>query len=250
MKYNKQVILSFVIILILNGCSNCSYSGRRSSKQQEQNTLNNIDKRDRRNSTTPSLDASPISIEGKSIPISAIVERVEPCVFLVYALDAQDNTIGQGTGFFISSSGIGVTNYHVFKPGVQWGIKTFDGKQYRVRRIIKQSERYDFVVFETEVQPNVTFPYLRIANQTPRKGDEVLILGNPEGLESTLSRGIVSSIRKLDNTDDLIQTDAAISHGSSGSPVININGEVVGIATLKINECENCNFAMNIQLIK
>lgn len=236
------------------GCSDCSSSGRKSQRRDrlantKPKTDNNSDiYTEGGKSTMPnrSLSENDKTLSG----IAQIVKRAEPCVFVVYALNANGNAIGQGSGFFIASSGIGVTNYHVFKPGVQWAIKTFDGKQYGVKRIIKQSERYDFVVFETEVESSMTFPYLQIANQTPSKGDEVLILGNPEGLESTLSRGVVSSIRKLDNLDDLIQTDAAISHGSSGSPVMNVKGEVVGIATLKVKECENCNFAYNIKLIK
>jgi serine protease Do len=247
---------SFVLLFLctIMGCADCSSSGRKSQRKDRLgNTKNdsgvyteggnsNNRSNDRQRETNRNIQ--PTSEIGK------VVKNAEPCVFVVYALDANGTAIGQGTGFFIAASGIGVTNHHVFKPGVQWAIKTFDGKQYRVRRIVKQSERYDFVVFETEVEKNISFPFLRLANQTPKKGDEVLVLGNPEGLESTLSRGIVSSIRKLDNSDDLIQTDAAISHGSSGSPVMTLNGEVVGIATLKIKECENCNFAYNIQLIK
>ncbi len=254
-KYFPFFILFLTTIV---GCADCSSSGRKSQRRDQ---LINAKSKIGIDSIlfteggkmNPTNDKSLPKDESKLPPLSnivTIIENAEPSVFVVYALNAQGQAIGQGTGFFIAASGTGVTNYHVFKPGVQWVIKTFDGKQYNVRRIVKQSERYDFVVFETEVSPTTTFPYLTIANQTPRKGDEVLILGNPEGLESTLSRGVVSSIRKLDNADDLIQTDAAISHGSSGSPVMNIKGEVIGIATLKIKECENCNFAMNIQLIK
>ncbi len=255
---DKRSSIFLLFLCTLLGCADCSSSGRKSQR------------RDRLTNTLPKITTDlPKNTEGSQLPtpneeirtrsksntpqskdLSSVVQQAEPCVFVVYALDAKGNTLGQGTGFFIAASGIGVTNHHVFKPGVQWVIKTFNGQTYRVKNIIRQSERYDFVVFETAAPANVAFPYLQTAQQTPRKGDEVLILGNPEGLESTLSRGIVSSIRPLDNPDDLIQTDAAISHGSSGSPVMNMLGEVVGIATLKIKECENCNFAYNIKLIR
>lgn len=253
----RYCVFFFIFLSLSTGCADCSSTGR---KSQRKDRLVNI--------KPPTADSIVFTEGGKSKPsddkweqkntakappssnMASIIRRAEPCVFVVYALNSQGKVLGQGTGFFIDAAGVGVTNYHVFKPGVQWVIKTFDNRQYKVKRIVKQSERYDFVVFETEAEPNMAFPFLQIAEQTPQKGEEVLILGNPVGLESTLSRGVVSSIRKLDNFDDLIQTDAAISHGSSGSPMMNMNGEVVGIATLKINECENCNFAMNIHLIK
>ena len=248
---NGRFFLCLLFFCSLLGCADCSSSGRK-SQRRERVTNANPQKTPENGvyteGSSPTLPNDKMQPKASSSTAASVVQRVEPCVFVVYALNAQGKTISQGTGFFIAASGIGVTNHHVFKPGVQWVIKTFDGKQYPVRRIVKQSERYDFVVFETEA--SVTFPFLKTASQTPNKGDEVLILGNPEGLESTLSRGIVSSIRKLDNADDLIQTDAAISHGSSGSPVMNMSGEVVGIATMKIQECENCNFAYNIKLIR
>lgn len=255
MRKHSSFFLLFICTMI--GCADCSSTGR---KSQRKDRLVNIKPTTgdsivftEGGRTKPSNDRSQQKNDVKaqsSSDIANVIQQAEPCVFVVYALNSQGKVLGQGTGFFIDASGIGVTNYHVFKPGVQWVIKTFNNQQYKVKRIIKQSDRYDFVVFETEAAPNVAFPFLQIATQTPRKGEEVLILGNPVGLESTLSRGVVSSIRKLDNFDDLIQTDAAISHGSSGSPMMNMSGEVVGIATLKINECENCNFAMNIHLIK
>jgi len=68
-------------------------------------------------------------------------------------------------------------------------------------------------------------------------------------LESTLTKGIVSAIRSEVVPNDRIQIDAAISPGSSGGPVMNMNGEVFGVATFKALDCENCNFAVNIKLI-
>ena len=248
MKRYSQGILSFVILLMVNSCSQCSHSGQRSLKQQEQTALKNIENRDRpRTEMVPSNISPPLEIANNS-PISAIVQQTEPCVFVVYNLDNNGNSKGQGTGFFINASGIGVSNYHVFEGGVSWVIKTISGEQFRIKEIIKQSSDFDYVVFKVEISKPV--PYLDIATTLPRKGDEILVLGNPKGLESTLTRGIVSSIRGETNPDDYIQIDAAISPGSSGSPVLNMQGKVVGIATMKIKECENCNFAINIQHIK
>lgn len=179
--------------------------------------------------------------------IQEIVRAAEPAVFLVFTQNGGGQTIGQGTGFFIDSKGIGISNFHVFDQGKKWTIQTQSGKQYQVERIIKKSKKFDYVQFQ--VRNNTTFPALDIATATPEKGEEILVLGNPKGLESTLTRGIVSSIREQDYADDLIQIDAAISPGSSGSPVMNRKGEVVGIATLKVVDCERCNFAYNINVL-
>ena len=246
MKGYSQSVLVFIIILILNGCSQCSHSGQRSLRQQEQSAQKNVANRDQPRITTPVNSTSSGIINNSSI--STIVQQTEPCVFIVYSLDKNGNANGQGTGFFINASGIGVSNYHVFEGGENWIIKTTSGEQFRVKEIIKQSSEFDFVVFTVESQKS--FPYLEIASTLPRKGDEILVLGNPKGLESTLTRGIVSSIRGEAHPDDYIQIDAAISSGSSGSPVLNMQGKVVGIATMKLQECENCNFAINIQRIK
>src|SRR5262249_3421737 len=73
-------------------------------------------------------------------------------------------------------------------------------------------------------------------------GDEVYVVGNPEGLEGTFSQGIISSLRG----NDYIQITAPISHGSSGGPVLNKNGEVIGVAVGLIEEGQNLNFAIPV----
>lgn len=76
-------------------------------------------------------------------------------------------------------------------------------------------------------------------------GEDVFAIGNPKGLEHTLSKGIVSSYRE-NNT--MIQTTTEITHGSSGGPLFNMQGEVIGITTSGVGEA-NLNFAMNIQIL-
>lgn len=188
---------------------------------------------------------NPLPTDNSSTPksLADIVSSTEKAVFLVYAIDANGRIISQGSGFFIDPSGIGVSNHHVFEGGTYWYLRTTDGREYQVDKIIKESKETDHVVFT--LKQNGIYPFLKIANHIPRKGEEIFVLGNPHGLESTVTRGIVSAIR-----DTLIQIDAAISPGSSGSPVMNMKGEVVGIATLKINGCENCNMAFDINVIR
>lgn len=188
---------------------------------------------------------------GKKIPepksLRQLVKMAEPCVFLIYALDEDGNITGSGTGFFINEHGLAVSNYHVFKGAAEYKIKLRTGKYHPVSTIIDSDEDTDYIIFKVEMDAS---PYLHLSGQLPEKGEDIFVLGNPKGLESTVTRGVVSAFRSMHSYNDYMQIDAAISPGSSGSPVMNMQGEVLGIATAKLDQCESCNFAINIGLVK
>ena len=196
--------------------------------------------------------------EKKSQPktnnLEDIVENAENAIFRV---DAFSNGVSQGfgTGFFVNTSGIGVSNYHVFSPGTNWQIKLKNGETYQVKHIIEENSILDYIIFETNAK-NVDF--LPIASEVPRKGQDVFVIGNPQGFELSVTKGIVSGIRNYNQYqgtasegDNYVQIDAPISSGNSGGPVFNMNGEVIGIATMVINGksgvAQNLNLAVNIQ---
>lgn len=241
----KSIIWSTILAIMLSGCSSCSHSGRKLRIPQGRlsNHQGEVIKIDTSSEYQPPI--TPPAVKEKSL--SEIIAKAEPSVFLVRTYDRKGKGIGQGTGFFIEATGIGISNYHVFEGGKSWQIRTFDGKQYEVEKIIKQNETFDYVIFQVKTDE---VSYLPLSSAIPKKGEDIVVLGNPRGLESTVSRGIVSSIRNFRKQKDaLIQIDAAISSGSSGSPVMNMKGEVVGIATMKVEKCENCNFAFNIDML-
>lgn len=198
---------------------------------------NDIESSDRYENTDTSLSSSFVEL----------VKRIEPSVFLVIKYQG-DQAVGQGTGFFISNDGIGISNYHVFDGGDNWKIKC--GQDIlKVEKIITYDQPYDFVIFKVEVVEH-GHAYLKFASAIPSNGEEIFVIGNPQGLERTVTKGIVSAKRSVNSPNDYLQIDAAISPGSSGSPVCNMKGEVVGIATMKQLDCEMCNFAINSQLVK
>jgi S1-C subfamily serine protease len=190
-----------------------------------------------------------------STKLEDVVENAEQAVFRVDAF-RDGFSQGFGTGFFVSETGIGVSNYHVFSPGNNWQIKLKNGKTYEVTRIIKQDEELDYVIFATNAQNVARLP---IASQPPRKGQDIFVIGNPQGFELSVTKGIVSGIRDYSRYtgtasegDSYIQIDAPISSGNSGGPVFNMNGEVIGIATMVVNATsggvvQNLNLAVNIQ---
>jgi S1-C subfamily serine protease len=204
------------------------------------------------------------SIPNDTVPtfnnLKDLVKYAEKAVFLIETKNNFGKSIMYGTGFFISSTGIGITNAHVLQGGSSFTIKTSDGRVYQINEVIKTNTTYDYAIFRVNADRNFTI--LKISDETPEKGQDICVLGNPQGIESTLTKGIISGFKggieseiikgNFSEGNNFIQMDVAISHGSSGSPVMNMKGEVIGIATLSFAEanCVNCNFAVNIDMLK
>jgi S1-C subfamily serine protease len=141
---------------------------------------------------------------------------------------------GQGSGFIIDKAGHVLTNYHVIAEARQVEVVLHNRKSYKAT-IVGTDRSHDLAVLQIkapDLQP------MTLGDSTHLQvGQKVYAIGNPFGLAGTLTRGIVSSIRSVqepDGTaiDEAIQTDAAINPGNSGGPLLNLRGEVIGINTL------------------
>ncbi len=146
--------------------------------------------------------------------------------------------VSQGTGFFISGDGYIVTNHRLVANSKTVEIKTDDDKTL-VARVVGNDPRSDLALLK--VDGRTDFPSLRFADHAPRVGDWALAVGNPFGLGSTVTAGIVSA-RGRDigpaAYQDLLQLDAPVNQGSSGGPTFNANGEVVGVITAILSPAE------------
>lgn len=245
---NKYVIIVFGLLLILSAhnlssCSGGSPSGRRSHKKTNSKNYS-APSPDRQNSNIPTKKNSTSAIS--TIPLSELYNKLKPSVFLVYTSDG--NSGFQGSGFFVSKDGLAVSNYHVFE-GTSQGleiIETLDGMQFKIREVLEKNKENDYIIFRVNIgNYNIANP-IPVVSQTAQIGEDVFAIGNPRGLASTLSKGIVSAFRE-NNT--LIQTTTEITHGSSGGPLLNMKGEVIGITTAGLGEA-NLNFAVNIKSLK
>ena len=118
-----------------------------------------------------------------------------------------------------------------------------DGKIYPVIHIEASDKDQDLAVLRVDASAIEIHP-LSIARSTPQQGERVFVIGNPRGLEGTVSDGIVSALRRFKESGYMIQITAPISPGSSGSPVVNLRGEVIGVATAAIEGGQNLNFAI------
>lgn len=201
------------------------------------------------NITRPTPNSEYKGNNSKIMSLQELVKQTEASVFLVITYNENGEVIATGTGFFVDKEGIALSNYHVFKGGNRWRIKTKDERYYDINNVLDYDKEKDFIIFKVSGIRNHSS--LKLSNSLPGKGEDIFVLGNPHGLESTVTKGVVSAIRSWYSKNDFIQIDAPISSGSSGSPVLNMKGKVIGVATLKIMEdCESCNFAININLVK
>ena len=183
--------------------------------------------------------------------IEQTISHIRNAVFTVYAEDNNGKPFASGSGFFISSEGIGVTNFHVLEGASSGHIKDANGRIYRIKNIIDYNPKYDLIKFRIEKKQNIRVLSLSLATIPPKQGQSIISFSNPLGeFENTASTGIVSSLRHMKDYENVIQITAPISHGSSGSPVLNLNGKVIGIATFGYEQGQSLNFAVNITQLK
>ncbi len=144
----------------------------------------------------------------------------------------QEKRGGQGSGFVISSEGHIVTNNHVVAGASVVNVTFLDGKKIQAK-VLGTDEHTDIALLKVDLD---NLPHLKFANSTHAEvGEWVVALGNPFGLSHTLTAGIISATGRnavgIATYENFIQTDAAINPGNSGGPLINLNGEAVGMNT-------------------
>jgi hypothetical protein len=166
-----------------------------------------------------------------------------PGVVLIQTYDSNGNGLGQGSGFVISKDGDVVTCYHVMRGYSSATVTTSDEKNFQVSNVTALNKSDDLARISLSAD-NHSFSNLSLNTTTPDVGQEVIAIGGPLGLEKTVSQGIVSAIR-----NNTIQITAPISPGSSGGPVFNMRGEVIGIVSSQMKSGQNLNFAIPANLI-
>lgn len=245
------LILMILLGITLESCSRCSRSSLREKKRSIQQNDNRSNKSDAIGPAVqqPEIRNLPPAGTGQIYSARELMSAYQNSVFLILAYDSKNQQISQGTGFYIDENGYALSNYHVMVAGQVWRVRHPDGSTFTVDRIITSNQADDLSLFRVNIGGKKVKP-VPVADTDPAIGEDILVIGNPRGLESTITKGIVSSIRTKGNDRDLIQVDAAISPGSSGSPVIDLYGRAIGIATMKIEECENCNFAVSWRRIR
>ncbi|KHO54847.1 MAG: protease Do [archaeon GW2011_AR19] len=156
--------------------------------------------------------------------------------------------IAQGTGFIISSDGYIVTNAHMLSGASEVQITTFDENKISAE-LIGYNAELDIALLKIGGEYN----FLELGNSDETQvGERVIAIGNPLGLQFSVSEGIVSGIHRqgINELEAYTQTDAALNPGNSGGPLINKNGKVIGINNFKLGSGESLGFALESNYIK
>lgn len=166
---------------------------------------------------------------------------------------------GLGSGFILDERGHCVTNYHVVEQETRIAATIFHknaaGEFVRRRiddvAIVALNPFFDLALLQIPVQKDIKFQKVFLARENDqREGDEVFAIGNPLGLERSVSQGIISTRNRNMNGITFIQTTAEINPGNSGGPLFNLRGEVVGVTNMKLLFSEGLGFAIPIAYVK
>jgi serine protease Do len=166
---------------------------------------------------------------------------------------------GLGSGFILDERGYCVTNYHVVEQETRIAATIFHknaaGEFVRRRidevAIVALNPFFDLALLQVPVQKDIKFQNVYLARHNDqREGDEVFAIGNPLGLERSVSQGIISTRNRNFNGITFIQTTAEINPGNSGGPLFNLRGEVVGVTNMKLQFSEGLGFAIPVAYVK
>jgi len=192
------------------------------------------------------LSSSSPVCKGQTPPLSAadIYKKTSPAVVLIETYNLKGEVSGSGSGFLVSADGVILTNFHVVAHTKQATVRLANQDAYDTVEVLDVDKRKDIAVIKIKA---IGLPYLALGRSNAIEvGQTIYSLSNPLGvLQNTLSQGIVSGIRQGDGYH-YFQITAPISHGSSGSPIFDSSGEVIGIAVAIIEEGQNLNFAVPI----
>ena len=181
--------------------------------------------------------------------LTTLVNKIRPAVVTVIVYDINQKATNIGSGFFIDKYGHLITNYHVLAGQYTAEVRTADGNTYPIKLIVADNKAVDLVKVLVDI-PRKKVKWVKTDSRLPAIAEQVLVVGSPMGLEQTVSEGIVSSIRKIPSVGEFFQMSAPISPGSSGSPVINLKGLVVGVATFQMVRGQNLNFAVSAKSVE
>lgn len=174
-----------------------------------------------------------------ALAIGFVAEDAYESVFVVYS----GNSLG--SGFALGKNCI-VTNAHVIDDKNDVVVKTYGATEYKAFVIGMDDDR-DIAVLGVE---NADFPYLSIADvSSMNTGDDIYAIGAPKSMSYTLTKGVISAKERKVGRYNYIQIDAAINEGNSGGPLLNDNGDVLGVNTLKMSDSEGIGLAIPINVV-
>jgi hypothetical protein len=192
----------------------------------------------------PAADGSdPKIVTGAKLTPAEIAARNTPAIVSIKTAKAM------GTGFIVHKNGLVATNLHVvFGGGSEILVTLSDKREFPVTQVTGGSRKHDLILLKIDAK---NLPTIVLGDSDKmRPGDPVVAIGHPLGLEDTVSDGLVSALREVDDEMKVLQISAPIAPGSSGGPLFNERGEVIGVATAIINGGQNINIGVPSNYVK
>jgi len=187
----------------------------------------------------PTADATPLA--------QKLFDRCSPSIVTIVSQDRDGEERGIGTGFVFGDRGYIATNLHVIDRSRSFQVQTQAGKTLTAKSIHAFDGGLDLVIIEVEPHD---LPSLDLAEpKSSRTGENVVVLGNPQGLKHSVVAGVLSGRREIDGRD-MLQLAIPIEQGNSGGPVLNQHGQVLGIVTMKSAVTENLGFAVAVEHLR
>ena len=229
-----------------------------SSQQNQSPTTSNQQTQSSKSSTTSTAQTNATSADDTSL--SQIYQQVEPSVVVIQDLQTQYGVFNQpyysgvqGSGFTYDLNGqdIIITNYHVVDGGVNITVTFQDGNTYTAT-VLGSDVYSDLAVLSTNAPQTELVPLTIAKSSSLQVGDQVIAIGSPYGLTGSMTTGIISALGRTITEDtangyaiaDIIQTSTAINPGNSGGPLLNYEGQVIGITTAVVDNSQGLGFAI------
>jgi len=243
----KTIFLSLLIFITLFSCSNSKSKEIQILKEEVQSALLDIKtqqedikaQREGIEKQRKDLEEQRQTIENEKLTdLPQVYKRVKAGVYLIYTRNTEG--VSQGSAFVITADGVAISNYHVFEMASEAIAINERNEKFQISQILDKNREKDYIIFKLNTPRSLN--YVEIADKLPEIGEDCFAIGNPQGLTQTLSKGIISQYRE---SYKLIQTTTEITHGSSGGPLFNRNGKVIGITTGGFGEA-NLNLAISV----
>ena len=167
-----------------------------------------------------------------------LYKRILPSV-ITLSVEKPDGKYS-GTAFLIDGKGVAATAWHVISKATSARAKFSDGEEFDVSGVIDKDEKRDVALIKVKVAGR---PTLEVSTSEPAVGTKAFVIGSPEGLDFSITEGLISQIRMLD-TKRVIQFSCPASPGNSGGPLVDADGKVLGVVSFQYVEGQNLNFAI------
>jgi regulator of sirC expression with transglutaminase-like and TPR domain len=175
-----------------------------------------------------------------ALSVKELAAKVKPSIVVISYAGREGSQQGLGTGFVIDKSGLIATNLHVIGEARPISIQTADGKTLAVKAVHASDRALDLAIVQVDA---AGLSPLELAGEMPAAGEPVVVMGNPQGLRHSVVSGVVSGTREVGGRT-MLQLAIPVEPGNSGGPVLDMQGRVLGIVTMKSLVTQNLGFAV------